>query len=117
MKIDTLSTQLKGKSETIPIFKEALSEIKADLARRFHDGEDANEMMSDHASYIDEILRLAWHSFDWQENRSNWIQSRISLVAVGGYGRSELHPHSDIDLLILLKGNTSQNTAAISKAS
>jgi [protein-PII] uridylyltransferase len=108
LKIDTLSTQLKGKSETISIFKDALSEIKADLARRFHDDEDVHEMMSDHASYIDEILRLAWNSFDWQENRSSWLKSRISLVAVGGYGRSELHPHSDIDLLILLEGNAYQ---------
>jgi [protein-PII] uridylyltransferase len=47
------------------------------------------------AKFIDEILASLWHHFDLDR------QKQLSLIAVGGYGRGELHPFSDIDLLIL----------------
>jgi [protein-PII] uridylyltransferase len=50
--------------------------------------------LRDHTRTVDEHLRQVWRSAD--------IPSELSLVAVGGYGRGELYPRSDIDLLILL---------------
>lgn len=64
------------------------------------------------ASFIDQILRHAWSAMDWPSHHA----ADIALLAVGGYGRGELHPYSDIDILILIKNEpTPEVTATIEK--
>jgi [protein-PII] uridylyltransferase len=51
-------------------------------------------LLTSHRRLVDRILQRLWHTAG--------AQSHCALVAVGGYGRGELFPCSDVDLLVLL---------------
>lgn len=84
-----------GKS--ISIFKQTLNDANEFLKQRFAEGRSATELIHLRAQVVDEILQHAWSRFFDNAN------SDIALVAVGGYGRGELHPQSDIDIQILIR--------------
>lgn len=84
----------------IKVFKNALGAAKKHFDNRFLEGEDARSLVSEASQFADVLLWHAWNQYEWDED--------ISLVAVGGFGRGELHPHSDIDLLILMRKDFSK---------
>lgn len=88
--------ELALKASPISAFKKAIRQAHEVLDQRFRNGRDIRRLIEDRAWFVDNILQKAWEQFDWSEDAD------IALVAVGGYGRGELHPYSDIDLLILL---------------
>ncbi len=83
--------------DPIEVFRDALSAARKHFDTRFLEGEDVHQLVNEQSRFADVILRHAWQRFEWDKD--------ISLIAVGGYGRGELHPHSDIDLLILMRRN------------
>lgn len=80
------------------VLKEALNESLEAMNAAFCQGEDIRHLIYGRAWVLDQILTLAWNRFDWPDSH------KVSLVAVGGYGRGELHPFSDVDILILADG-------------
>ena len=101
-KIDLLH-DLSEKKNPLLLYKTAISEFNELAECEFRRGTTANQLIADRASFVDSIMQSAWGRFNWNQNLTSWRKTRISLLAVGGYGRAELHPHSDIDLLILLE--------------
>lgn len=80
-------------SNPIGVFKDAITAVNHQLDHRFKEGEDIRKLVDDRSHFIDCVLHYAW-------GMNNWPQD-VALLAVGGYGRGELHPFSDIDILIL----------------
>ncbi|WP_417779825.1 [protein-PII] uridylyltransferase [Stutzerimonas xanthomarina] len=91
--------ELALKASPIAAFKKVIRKAREVLDARFLAGQDIRSLIEGRAWFVDQILRAAWARFDWDN------EAAIALVAVGGYGRGELHPYSDIDLLILLDNN------------
>ena len=66
----------------------------AEIRTRFDEGALAGELVAARAGAVDDVLLSAWDHLA--------LNGDAALVAVGGYGRGELHPGSDVDLLVLV---------------
>ncbi|AGI08690.1 [protein-PII] uridylyltransferase [Xanthomonas citri pv. citri] len=64
------------------------------LCKRFDQGEPIERLVALRARAVDQLMRNAWM-------RCIPADSGLSLHAVGGYGRGELFPRSDVDVLVL----------------
>ncbi|WP_302139594.1 [protein-PII] uridylyltransferase [Halomonas alkalicola] len=94
---DAFRAELAGSRSPIAPFKAALREIQARLDGRFRNGADIRDLIHGRAWCLDRLLAVAWEQHEWPAGEG------LALLAVGGYGRGELHPHSDVDLLLLLE--------------
>jgi [protein-PII] uridylyltransferase len=78
------------------VFRQVLDRGTELLRERFAADEDIEELVRDRARLVDITLRAAWKS------HAGRYAGDLALIAVGGYGRGELHPCSDIDIMVLL---------------
>lgn len=83
---------------------EALALGSAEITRRLHENPAKGlELAGARAFLIDQLIRIAFDAITTRlypaSNRTS--AERIALIAVGGYGRGQMAPFSDIDLLFL----------------
>ncbi|TPE52833.1 [protein-PII] uridylyltransferase [Maribrevibacterium harenarium] len=76
-------------------YRALLREKEAAYHDLFHALYPIEKLVKGLARLYDDVMQAAWIA------RGLGDETSVALVAVGGYGRAELHPKSDIDLLIL----------------
>jgi [protein-PII] uridylyltransferase len=91
---------------TVPAYKQAIAAFTEESAEQFTKGAEVVDLIQARAHFIDALLQNVW------ADRMP-AHASATLIAVGGYGRGELHPASDIDLLILLENNPASLTEPI----
>ena len=74
--------------------REQLATAASDLKARFEAGESVVDLVHARSQTIDDVLVALWTELAGDVD--------AALIAVGGYGRGELHPNSDVDVMILL---------------
>ena len=92
------NTAIKDSMSLVEMYREQVREDDARLRRIHEKRYSAQRIVSTRTQSVDTILRKVWNEFfDGSD-----ADDHISLIAVGGYGRAELNPYSDIDIMLLL---------------
>ncbi len=71
----------------------------------FEAGASGSATIAARSAALDELVRGLWQQAVEQDGR---LATGVALVAVGGYGRQELFPYSDVDVLFLLDGRVAE---------
>lgn len=77
------------------------------LRARHAEGASGQESVQAHAALIDALLRRLFALAASDGRREGLVPTPTVLVALGGYGRGELHPSSDIDVMVIYDGEMS----------
>lgn len=94
----------RARAAIVGALKTALADGRAELARRLEARPAAgHEITGGHAFLIDQLVRVI---FDHASGRlypapNRTAAERIAIMAVGGYGRAEMAPHSDVDIAFI----------------
>lgn len=88
-----------SREDSLLQFKQLLKQKDAELRQKFNPHQSVDRLLKEKSDFIDKILSVCWRHF-----LADYAQ-QLSLCAVGGYGRRELFPYSDIDIIVLLDTN------------
>ncbi|HHW77891.1 MAG TPA: [protein-PII] uridylyltransferase [Xanthomonadaceae bacterium] len=91
-----LERELAAAATPLASFRTLLKQSDSRFKDLFLKGIPAHELVPARARLMDGLLQRAWLRYFEADTPD------LALVAVGGYGRGELHPGSDVDIMILL---------------
>lgn len=90
----TVSGRISFEHGLIARARERLAAGTAEIRAAYEAHPSTSKMLKGRAALVDSVIVELWQALELPED--------AALIAVGGYGRGELFPHSDVDLMILL---------------
>lgn len=90
----------KGREPSLADYRATIQQLHEKLFHFFKEGAPVSALIQARARFIDQLLSQLWRQLSLDQHND------IALLAVGGYGRGELHPFSDVDVLILHNRDT-----------
>ncbi len=99
----------------VALLRAALSRGRGEIQRRFEAGGKAGDCVAEQSFLIDQLIRTL---FDFVSEHVYPLANptegeKLAIVAVGGYGRGEMAPYSDVDLLFLLPYKQTPHTEQV----
>src|SRR5437879_9506379 len=91
----------------LDFFRGALAEGFEALKRRHAEGASGEDSVRTYARFMDDVIFSLAHLVSADAEAAGLAPTPFVLVALGGYGRGELHPLSDIDLMVVYDGELS----------
>ena len=96
-----------ARPRVLAILRESLADGRAEVAHRLMEKPNTgHECAEAQAFLIDQLVRVIHDHVvtDVYPNANRSTGERLSIMAVGGYGRGEMAPHSDVDIAFLTPG-------------
>jgi [protein-PII] uridylyltransferase len=95
-------TGTRRPTEVLPLYKKFLKVEEHRLRLRHQAGDGGREICARRAELVDILLRYVFGAASSAAVRENGQpEVPLALIALGGYGRGELNPFSDVDVMLL----------------
>ena len=100
---DSLLEEMRQTKTPGAVGREYLDEVRAELWARHQAAAGGLEIVKDYTEAVDELIQALYRYADTSQGPAAFprLNQRVAIIARGGYGRSELNPYSDIDLVFL----------------
>jgi [protein-PII] uridylyltransferase len=98
------ATGTRRPTEVLPLYKKFLKVEEHRLRLKHQAGGAGREICARRAELIDVLLQYVFDAAAIAARRNGTAKVPLALIALGGYGRGELNPFSDIDVMLLHQG-------------
>jgi [protein-PII] uridylyltransferase len=100
------TTDARRPTEVLPLYKKFLKVEEHRLRLKHQAGGGGREICARRSELVDVLLQYVFGAAATATRGNSESGTRLALIALGGYGRGELNPFSDIDVMFLHQQGT-----------